>query len=233
MAAALTLYSKGGLKTAALRTAFVGVALAAIASVFVSRGSFGVSRHSSTDVKRQPEAAETSPSIEPQPEPVKASMESKPKPGAESKSKASRIVIQRGTTVEKIAQDAYGAHAVLGMDLIRELNPQIKNINLVYPGQDLLLPALTRDTLLRKQPNGSYRLVAASFRNRADASAYVRKLSERGYKAIIISDPTEDLSLHRVEVTGLKTLQEANRAWETGLKGDLLAFAANQRNTAR
>jgi hypothetical protein len=119
------------------------------------------------------------------------------------------------------------------MDLIRELNPQIKNINLVYPGQDLLLPALTRDTLLRKQPNGSYRLVAASFRKRGDANAYVRKLGEMGYKAIIISDLTEDLSLHRVEVIGLKTLQEANRAWETGLKGDLLAFAANQRNTTR
>jgi general secretion pathway protein A len=225
MPAALALYSRAGFKSAVLRTALAGVILAAIASVLMSRGSFGVSGESPTSVKSETSAAETAQIAAPQPEPVKANIESKPK--------ASRIVVQRGTTIEKIAQDAYGANAVLGMDLIRELNPQIKNINLVYPGQDLLLPPLTRETLLRKQPGGSYRLIAACFRKRGDASAYVRKLGEKGYKAVIISDSAEDLILHRVEVTGLKTLQEANRLWETGLKTDLLALAANQSNTAR
>ena len=58
------------------------------------------------------------------------------------------------------------------MDLIKEFNPQIKNLNWVSAGQDLLLPRLTRETLLRKQPDGSYRLIVASFRNLRGADEY-------------------------------------------------------------
>jgi type II secretory pathway predicted ATPase ExeA len=147
---------------------------------------------------------------------------------AERKPKEHRVVIQRGSTIEKIAHDAYGANATLGLDLIKEFNPKIKNVNLVFPGQDLLLPPLTRETLLRKQPSGSYRLIAAAFRTRAGASLYARRLSDKGYQVIITSNLTsDDLSLHRVEIGGLRSIEEANRAWETGLKNDWFAVAKN------
>ena len=74
-------------------------------------------------------------------------------------------MIRSGATIYKIAIDAYGANTDLGMDLIKELNPQIEDLNWVFAGQDLLLPSLTRETLLRQQPDGSYHLIVASFRS--------------------------------------------------------------------
>ena len=60
----------------------------------------------------------------------------------EFKRKDQRVVIQYGATIYKIAIDAYGTNTVLGMDLIKEFNPQIEDLNWVSAGQDLLLPSL-------------------------------------------------------------------------------------------
>ena len=129
-----------------------------------------------------------------------------------------RVIIQPGSTIQKIAADTYGSNTILGMDLIKDFNPQIQNLNRVSPGQDLLLPPLSPETLLREQSDGSYRFIVASFSNRPDALAYVRVLSNQGYQATIIpSRIAADLSLQRVEIVGLKNLQEAMQTWETGL----------------
>ncbi|HXV83829.1 MAG TPA: AAA family ATPase, partial [Candidatus Binatia bacterium] len=74
-----------------------------------------------------------------------------------------RVTIQYGDTIYQMAADAYGPNTFLGMDLIKELNPQIENLNWVFAGEDLLLPSLARETLLRQQSDGSYHLIAASF----------------------------------------------------------------------
>jgi general secretion pathway protein A len=138
------------------------------------------------------------------------------------------IVIPHGSSIHKIAADAYQANAVLAMDLIKEFNPQIKNLNWVSAGQDLLLPRLTRETLLRKQPDGSYRLIAASFRSLRGADEYAQLLSNKGYQFTITSRKVSDnLLLYRVEIDGLKNLEEANEAWESGLRNEWLAFAGN------
>jgi hypothetical protein len=145
-------------------------------------------------------------------------------------SKEQRVTVESGSNIYKIAADAYGAQSVLGMDLIKEFNPQVKNLNRVSVGQDLLLPPLTRETLLRQQSDGSYHLIVASFRNPTGASEYGRLLSNKGYKIVIrprrVSD---DLVLHRIEIDGLKNLEEADRIWQTGLRNEWLAFAGNQR----
>ena len=78
------------------------------------------------------------------------SVPKKASPEVEFKRKDQRVMIQYGANIYKIASDAYGANTALGMDLIKEFNPQIKNLNWVSAGQDLLLPRLTRETLLRQ-----------------------------------------------------------------------------------
>jgi hypothetical protein len=140
-----------------------------------------------------------------------------------------RVVIRSGATIHKIANDVYGANTALGMDLIKEFNPQIENLNWIFAGQDLVLPALTRETLLRQQPDGSYHLIVASFRSRAGAAEYAGLLSSKGYPVTITARRvSDDLSLHRVEIDGLKTLEEANQIWQTGLSNQWLAFAGNR-----
>jgi general secretion pathway protein A len=164
-----------------------------------------------------------------------APQESVPKkasPEVEFKRTGQRVVIPYGSNIYKIASDAYGANTALGMDLIKEYNPQIKNLNWVSSGQDLLLPRLTTETLLRKQPDGSYRLIVASFRSLRGADEYAQLLSNKGYQITITPRRVSDnLLLYRLEIDGLKNLEEANQAWESGLRNEWLAFAGNPGGT--
>jgi len=160
--------------------------------------------------------------------PTKANAEVAPK------RKDQRITIQQGATIYKIAIDVYNGYTVLGMDLIKEFNPQIEDLNWVSAGQDLLLPSLTRETLLRQQPDGSYRLIVGSFRRETGAEEYARLLSNKGYQVTITPRRVaDDLLLHRVEIDGLKNLEEANQIWHAGLGNEWLAFADNVGETGR
>jgi general secretion pathway protein A len=146
--------------------------------------------------------------------------------------KEQRVIIPLGSSIYRIAADTYGANAALAMDLIKESNPEIKNLNRVSAGKDLLLPSLTPETLLRKQPDGSYRLIVASFRSLTGANEYAGRLSNKGYRVTVTSRRvSDDLLLHRVEIDGLKNLEEANQTWLTGLKNEWLAFAGNPDGT--
>jgi hypothetical protein len=143
-----------------------------------------------------------------------------------------RVIIPSGSSIYQIAADTYGANTGLGMDLIKEFNPEIKNLNRVVAGKDLLLPSLTPETLLRKQADGSYHLIAASFRSLAGANEYAGRLSNKGYQVTITSRKvSDDLLLHRVEINGLKNLEEANQTWLMGLKNEWLAFAGHPDGT--
>jgi general secretion pathway protein A len=149
----------------------------------------------------------------------------------ELKGKDQRVIIQYGSTIYQIASDTYGANALLGMDLIKEFNPQINNLNSVYAGETLLLPALSRETLLRQQADGSYRLIVASFLSRTGADESGRRIGKSGYQVIITPKRvSNDLLLHRLEIDGLKNLEEATQSLETGLKNQWLTFVGKSRN---
>src|SRR6266478_410952 len=156
------------------------------------------------------------------------------KANAEVKSerKAQRIIVPHGSSIYKIATDTYGTNTALGMDLIKEFNPEIKNLNRVPAGRDLLLPSLTPETLIRRQPDGSYSFIVASFRSQTGADEYAGLLSNKGYRVTITPRKvSDDLLLHRVEIGGLKNLEEANQIWQTALRNQWLAFAGNQDGT--
>jgi len=141
------------------------------------------------------------------------------------------VIIQYGSTVYKIAKNAYGANAVLGMDLIKEFNPQIKNLNWVSAGQEFALPALTRETLVRQQGDGSYRLIVASYIKRTEADELANRIGKEGYQVIITPKRvSNDLLLHRLEIDGLKTLQDATQSLKTGLKNEWLTLAGYATN---
>lgn len=142
------------------------------------------------------------------------------------------VIIQYGSTIYKIANNAYGANAVLGMDLIKEFNPQINNLNSVSTGQELVLPALTRETLVRQQGDGSYRLIVASYIKRTEADELANRIGKEGYQVIITRKRvSNDLLLHRLEIDGLKTLEEATQSLKTGLKKEWLTLAGYASNT--
>jgi hypothetical protein len=192
---------------------FLGIVLLAAAFMILPQSLFSTAEKNSVVVKYTPK---------PEPGPKRAHAE--PPPKREDR----QVKIQLGTTILEIASDTYGANPTLGLDLIKEFNPQINNLNWVTAGQDLLLPYLTQETLLRQQTDGSYRIVIDSFRTRPKADEYARILQDKGYQTSVTPREVSDsLVLYRVEIDGLKTLEEANRVWQAGISDQWLAFTGS------
>jgi general secretion pathway protein A len=138
------------------------------------------------------------------------------------------LIIPRGSNIYKIATETYGTNNVLGMDLIKEFNPEIKSLARISAGRPLLLPSLTPETLLRRQSDGSYHLIVASFHSPTEADEHARRLRNKGYRVTITSRRVaEDLVLHRVEIDGLKNSEEANHIWLAGLRDEWFGFGDN------
>lgn len=135
------------------------------------------------------------------------------------------MVIQYGSTIGEIAGDVYGSNKVLAMDLLKEANPHIENLNWVLAGQSLSLPPLTRETLLRRQSDSYYRLILASFVSSQEAEKFGEVVRRKGYEVVITRQKVSDnLLLHRVEIGGLKNLEAVNDTWDTALANHWFSF---------
>ena len=143
-----------------------------------------------------------------------------------AKSNDHRLTIQNGSTVFQIATDAYGSRsAILGIDLIKEFNPDIANLNWINAGQDLLLPALNEETLLRQQPDGSFRLIVASFLSRREAEEFAERIVRDGFPVVVTVRPvSNNLVLHRLEINGLKNREDAKQPIQIGFTNRWLRF---------
>ncbi|MFQ5902519.1 MAG: hypothetical protein ACE5JO_02405, partial [Candidatus Binatia bacterium] len=138
------------------------------------------------------------------------------------------IVINPGTTISEIVYKVYGNYNTLALDLIKEFNPHIENLNWVMAGEKLFTPPLTSETLLRKQPDDSYKLILASLSSSIGAADLAQGVRNKGYKAMVTPRRVSDtLLLHRVEIRGLENLEAVNQAWDSALENHWLPFAEN------
>ena len=143
---------------------------------------------------------------------VAARKEPIPNPGSEWKGQ--RVVVPRGTTLSALVLETYGNYNTLAIDLIKELNPQIKDVNRIVEGEKIWLPPLTRETLLREQPDGSYHLILGSFRRPAEAERFAQKVRRQGYTVAVVPQQAADtLAFYRVEVEALRDPAAIERAW--------------------
>lgn len=126
------------------------------------------------------------------------------------------MVIPQGGTISDIAFRNYGHYSSLAVDLIKESNPHIADLDWIRAGDRLWLPPLTRDTLIRPQADGSYRLILASFLSPVAAEKLGDGIRRRGFDARVTPRPvTGQLSLYRVEIVGITTRDAAESAWRT------------------
>lgn len=133
-------------------------------------------------------------------------------------SKSEPIVIQYGSTISEVVSKHYGGSSNLALDLTKEFNSHIENLNWVLAGQKLRLPPLTRETLLRKQSDGSYHLILASFSKPEASEEFARIVRRKGYQVVITArNVSNGLSLSRVEIGGLDNLEAANQAWDMAM----------------
>jgi general secretion pathway protein A len=136
------------------------------------------------------------------------------------------MVVPPGSTIAEIAANIYGAQRDLGLDLIKEYNRQIENLNRIRAGQRLWLPPVSQESLVRQQPDGSYRLILASFRSSQQAEHLAQLARLESYEMVVSARPvSHNLVLHRVEIHGLATLEAVDRAWEIALTNHWIALA--------
>jgi hypothetical protein len=128
------------------------------------------------------------------------------------------VVIPQGGTVSDIAFRTYGHYSTLAVDLIKESNPHIEDLDWIRAGDRLWLPPLTRDTLVRPQPDGTYRLRLAAFLSPVAAEKLSESIRRRGYDVRVTPRRvTQQLSLYRVEMITDVSRDGAESAWRTAL----------------
>jgi type II secretory pathway predicted ATPase ExeA len=127
-----------------------------------------------------------------------------------------RMVVPWGTSISELVSDRYGTHSLLALDLLKELNPHIIDLDRDLAGERLWMPALTLNTLVRPQADGSYHLIVASLNSAVLANRLVESMRRTGYDARVTArDITSNRRAHRVLIERLESLEAATRAWRT------------------
>jgi general secretion pathway protein A len=138
------------------------------------------------------------------------------------------ITVQSGSTVVEIAAKNYGTQRNLGLDLMKEYNTHIENLNRIIVGQRLWLPPISPETLVRRQPDGSYSLILASLRNPQQSTQLAHAARLKGYDVVVTPRRvSDDLMLYRVEINGLENVDAAHHAWEIATANQWIAFPDN------
>ena len=84
-----------------------------------------------------------------------------------------------------------------------------------WSGNVLILPSLSRETLLRKQGDGEYRLILGTFVRETEAEKTAQAARSKGYIATVIERRVAAgaRSLYRVELEKLPDTAAVDRAW--------------------
>ena len=94
----------------------------------------------------------------------------------------------------------------------------------ISAGRALLLPSSTPETLLRRQSDGSYHLIVASFQSSTELRICPMPEEQR------LSSQQKLRTIYcfiRVGIDGLKNSEEGNDIWLAGLKDEWFRFADN------
>jgi general secretion pathway protein A len=157
------------------------------------------------------------PAAVPTSEPATAAMEERRlRDPATSSGRRRTLRVPDGGTISEIVFEHYGRYSSLALDLIHELNPDIRDLDVVSAGQPLSLPPLNLTTLLRRQPDGTHRLIVSAQPSLQAATKVAQAARDHGYAVAVTSrEIASDQMLYRVEIIALKTQTAALRAWDT------------------
>jgi general secretion pathway protein A len=127
----------------------------------------------------------------------------------------SPVVIENGKTALEIVLQHYGSYNTLALDLTKEANPQIEDLDRLVAGEKIWLPPLSRETLLREQPDGLYRLIVASTRSSREAERLAQTIHQKGYSVEVVPRHVcGTVSIYRVEIRDLRDSEAVDRAWK-------------------
>jgi len=109
------------------------------------------------------------------------------------------ISAKPGDIISTLATNEYGILTDTIFDIIKRVNPEIEDLNMIYVGEQVILPPLDIESLIIQNDNGTFSIHLATFH--ADAEG--RKLQNA------FSNNTYKVSLHPVKILGNQTWQRA------------------------
>jgi LysM repeat protein len=103
------------------------------------------------------------------------------------KTPATLITVKRGDTLTKLAIDQYGRVDGEILDMIKQQNPNLNNVDLISIGQEILFPALSI-----KSGEAYYTVQIGSYKDFKNAQEQFQRLIQNGNEAFILPIADEE-----------------------------------------
>jgi general secretion pathway protein A len=125
-------------------------------------------------------------------------------------------LVKEGWTLSSVAQQYFSGINNSLLDFILEANPEIRDINLIFPGQEIKIPYITEEAFLWRGPDNRYQLFLGTFATIQEAARYRHEPALRGKRLKAISlrvSPQEDW--YRIVAGPFQTREEALKTIQT------------------
>jgi general secretion pathway protein A len=123
------------------------------------------------------------------------------------------VIVPEGRSVSELVAERYGADRALALDLVRELNPHIVDLDRSVGGERVWMPALTLRTLARRQANDAYDLIVTSHATPGPANRLAERMRHYGYSARVDArDIAPHRQVYRVLIENLDSVDAVIRA---------------------
>jgi general secretion pathway protein A len=94
--------------------------------------------------------------------------------------------IQKGDTVYSLARQYFNSDTRTIIDLLLAANPQVKNPEIIKPGERFKIPEINESTIIMAAGENKYKIFVATYANPATAAAYKNEPVLKEYSVIVV-----------------------------------------------
>jgi phage tail protein X len=126
------------------------------------------------------------------------------------------LTVRPGDTLSSMATAVYGEASPLVLDLVMSANPELKSIDRISVGHELLFPDITPHSLVRRTTDGRHVIHAVTVSSAARASELRARISQQGYTVSVLPVPVSaSQQWFRVMVGEFDALDGAVKFWRS------------------
>jgi len=131
---------------------------------------------------------------------------------ASSESPGKVQTIQPNEWLTSVALAEYGSTSETVIDLIQMANNNIKNVHQIYYGQKIVLPQISKNSMIVQGENDNYHIHYASFYTLRPAQKATQRLIANGNEAFIVPSQHGQNLVFRVYVGFFSDMNEAKKS---------------------
>ncbi len=143
-----------------------------------------------------------------------------------------RKKVRPNECLSDLARSEYGIGNESIFDRIQMANPRIRNVNKIYPGQEIILPHIERKDLIVKDEKGLYHIHYASFFDSGEiAERCVQNLIKEHHEAFVIPVKQGENLVYRVYLGVFKSIDDAEKVLDK-IELKYFDFLSKEQNNA-